>query len=115
MKSQAPEAAKREYDDDDAVIDIDSDLLFLNNDVPPRDEEKPTLTPGSTDRDVIKEEVSRSLEAHAPEIQDDVELTPAQIFYMENRERLLAQAQDHLFQKRSFTDEYKNLGVTDDT
>jgi len=100
------------------VIDIDSDLLFLREEHDKAQEQggvedRSTLTPGSTDPQVIKDEVAYSLMAHAPEIPDsdnddeDEHLTPAQIFYRENRDRLMAQAQEHLLQKRSAADEYE--------
>jgi len=95
---------------EEEVIDIDSDLLFLREEHDQETEERSTLTPGSTDPNVIKEEVAYSLMAHAPEIpegDDDEDLTPAQIFYRENRDRLMAQAQEHLLQKRTATDEYE--------
>jgi len=97
--------------DDGEVIDLDTDFLF-----PYTQPEgsgvalQSTLTPGSLDPDVIKEEVTQALMEHAPNYDDEVEedeLTPAQIFYRENRERLLAQAQEHLLSKRAAMDEYE--------
>lgn len=109
-------AGSRDFEDEDE--DVTADSLVSQAAAARLARERSFEEAAALSEAELRERVQRSIEELVPsdtaDAVDDAELTPAQVFYMENRERLVSRAQDYYLEKHRELQQSRDVDDVED-